>query len=256
MDSWAPRCPCLTRAPARYTSSFATIRRSSIRPRSPFKRSRRLPRRRIAPRRANPRSPRTPLRPVRHPRARPPNPRAYRRTLPAIRDAQGLAAGAPERPARHHTNLGGNSNHRFELLTERERLSPVRTGRKLRPRLDDHHHLVHPLRPRDFDFIMRGKTRPIQNQLLDLGRKYIHAADDQHVVGASRDLGEAAHGGHVSRQQAGQIARAVTHDGHGFLGERGEYELPRLARADRLPALRVHDLGEEMILPDGRALLG
>src|SRR3984885_5752851 len=103
---------------------------------------------------------------------------------------------------------------------------------------------------------MRRQAPAIQDQLLDLRGEHVHPADYQHVIAAPGDLRETAHRGDASRQEAGEIARAVADHGHGFLGERGEDELARFTLAEHLAALRIDDLGQEMILPDRRAFLG
>jgi hypothetical protein len=51
---------------------------------------------------------------------------------------------------------------------------------------------------------------------LDLGRKYIHAADNQYVVAAAFDALDPAHGAPAARASANQaceVARAVADDG-------------------------------------------
>jgi hypothetical protein len=183
-------------------------------------------------------------------------PRHVSRPLAAISDPCGLAARALQRTARHHADLGGNPHHRLERVSECARFAALRIEGKIRPRLDDHHHLVHPVRPRDLYFVMRRKAGPGQDQLLDLRGKQVHTANDQHVVGASRDLGKSAHGGDVARKKTRQVAGAITHHRHGLLGERGEHEFPGLTRSDRLAALGVDDLRQEVVLPDRGTFLG
>ena len=99
-------------------------------------------------------------------------------------------------------------------------------------RFDPNHHFVHAVGPRDLDFVMRRQAPASRISSSICDGNTLTPADDQHVVAAAGDLREAAHRGDASRQQAGQIARAVADHRHGFLGERGEHQLALLAVAD------------------------
>src|SRR6267378_6053416 len=72
--------------------------------------------------------------------------------------------------------------------------------------------------------VMRAEPRLLEDQLLDLRREQVDAADDQHVVGAASDFLHAAHSAGGSGQQARQVPGAIADDGQRFLGERGEYQ--------------------------------
>ena len=45
----------------------------------------------------------------------------------------------------------------------------------------------------DDDLIVRNKLRDLANQFLDLRRKHVDAANDEHVIGSSGNLVDAAH---------------------------------------------------------------
>ena len=146
----------------------------------------------------------------------------------------------------------------LSLCASRPASASCRCCRKVRAGLDRHQHFVHAMRPRDLDFVVRRQSRAIQYQLLDLRRKHVHAADDQHVIGPARDLfakRRIAWAG--PRQQACQVPGPVTHHGHSLLGERSEHQLARLPlRGTTAPVVGIDDLGQEMILPNRRALRG
>ena len=90
--------------------------------------------------------------------------------------------------------------------------------------------LVEVPRPGDLDQIVRREHALPDDQLLDLGREHVDAADDQHVVGTPGDLLDAAHRTGRRRQEAREVARAVAHDRQRLLGERREHQLALLAR--------------------------
>ncbi len=90
----------------------------------------------------------------------------------------------------------------------------------------------------------------LDHDLLDLGRKYVDAANDEHVVAAPNDLAHAAEGARSWRQQPGEVARAIANDRQPFLGQRGEHQLALAAVGQRCAGDRVDDLGIEVIFPD------
>jgi hypothetical protein len=109
---------------------------------------------------------------------------------------------------------------------------------------------------RQFDLEMRAEAVGRHQLFLDLGREDVDAAQDDHVVGAARDLLHPPHRPRRAGQQAGQVAGAVADDREGLLGERGEDKLPHLAIGKDFAGHGVDDLGVEVILPDVQAVLG
>ena len=63
-------------------------------------------------------------------------------------------------------------------------------------------------------------------------------------------------GGDASRQQPGQIARAISDHGHGFLGQRREHQFAFLAVGQALARAWIDDLRQKVILPDCRSVIG
>ena len=61
--------------------------------------------------------------------------------------------------------------------------------------------------------------------------------------------------GHGSREQRRHVAGAEPQDGHGLLAERGEHEFAGFAVGQRLAAIRVDDLGIEVVFEDMDAVL-
>ena len=119
-----------------------------------------------------------------------------------------------------------------------------------------HPQVVHRAVARQHALVVRRQFRAAQDQLLDLGREHVDAADDHHVVAAAGDLFHPAHGACGAGQQARQIARAVADDGQRLLGQAGEHQLAFLAVGHRLAGIGVDDLGVEQVFPDGGAVLG
>src|SRR5262249_34487319 len=56
-------------------------------------------------------------------------------------------------------------------------------------------------------------------------------------------------------QKPREVARAIADHGQRFLGERGDDQLALLAVRERRAAARIDDLGEEVVLPEGEAVL-
>ena len=95
------------------------------------------------------------------------------------------------------------------------------------------------------------------HQLLELRRKDVDAAKDDHVVAAPGHLLHAPErGAGGPRQQPGEIASAVADDRQRLLRQRREHQLADLSVGEHLAADRVDHLGIEMVLPDVQAVLG
>ena len=94
----------------------------------------------------------------------------------------------------------------------------------------------------------------LEDELLDLRRKDVDAADDEHVVRAAGNLFHAPHSARSRRQEPREVARAVADDRQRFLCERGENQLAFFALRQQCAALRVDDLRVEVVLPDGEAV--
>ena len=103
---------------------------------------------------------------------------------------------------------------------------------------------------------MRAQAGGLQDQLLDLRREDVHATHDQHVVRAAGDPLHAPHGARRARQKPGEIARAIADDRQRFLGERCKHELAFVAFGHRGARCGIDDLGIEVVLPYGQAILG
>ncbi len=66
-------------------------------------------------------------------------------------------------------------------------------------------------------------------------------------------MGAAARAG--ARNQGGDVAGAVTEQGHGLAAKRGQHQFAGLALGHRLAGLRIDDLDEEMVFPEVHAVL-
>src|SRR6185312_4068912 len=118
--------------------------------------------------------------------------------------------------------------------------------------LNLHLHLVHRAR-----VVVEGDpelahARELAQDLLYRGRKDVHPADHDHVVAAAQ---------HAAGQPAPQVARwaglrlalhhvarAVADGGEPDAAQSGDHELAELAVRHRLTGLRVHDLGDQLVL--------
>jgi hypothetical protein len=101
--------------------------------------------------------------------------------------------------------------------------------RVLRQHLAAHLDRVEVALARDDELVLARELAVREDDLLDLGREQVDAADDEHVVAAADDLAHAAHRARGRRQEARQVARAVADHRQRFLGERREDELALLA---------------------------
>jgi hypothetical protein len=90
-----------------------------------------------------------------------------------------------------------------------------------------------------------------EQDLLDLGREQVDAAQDDHVVGTSRDLLHAPHARpRGARQQPRQVAGAIADHRKRFLGQGSENKFALLAVGPRRAGVGIDHFGIEMILPD------
>ena len=102
---------------------------------------------------------------------------------------------------------------------------------------------------------MRRQRGHLHQLLLDLGGEDVDAAQDHHVVRASRHLLHPPHRARGAGQQPRQVARPVADDRERLLGERGEDQLAQLAIRQHRAGLGVDHLGVEVILPDVQPVL-
>ncbi len=110
--------------------------------------------------------------------------------------------------------------------------------------------------PIELELVVGSEFRNPDQNLLDLGREHVDAADDQHVIGAAGDLLHAAHRARGTGQQPRQVSGAIADHRKGLLGERGEDKLAELAVGHDVAGLRVDDLRVKMVLPDVQPVLG
>ena len=85
-----------------------------------------------------------------------------------------------------------------------------------------------PLLAREHDLVVRQRALDRQQRGLDLRRKHVHAADDEHVVAAPADAPDAPQRAAAAAglgRERGDVARAVADHRHGLLAERGEHQL-------------------------------
>src|SRR6476646_7019033 len=132
----------------------------------------------------------------------------------------------------------------------------LQPGGRLFVSLDHHGEVVEGAVFRYLEHVMGAQARLLEDQLLDLRREHVDTADDQHVVGATRDALHAAHRARSGRSEPREVARAVADHRQRFLGERGEHQLAFLAVGQWSATRRVDDFGIEVIFPDRKPVLG
>ena len=110
------------------------------------------------------------------------------------------------------------------------------------------------------DLIVGGQVAAadLQQHFLDLRGEDVHAADDEHIVGAAHGLGHADVGpaaGTGGPIQHADVAGAVAQQGEGLLGDGGEDQLALGAVGQDLAGVGVDDLGDEVVLTEVHAVL-
>ena len=108
------------------------------------------------------------------------------------------------------------------------------------------------------DEVVGGKLLELHQDGLDLDREDVDALEDDHVVAAALHAVEAdmvASAGAFTRQDAGQVARAVAQQRHGLTLERGEHELTDLSVGNGLEGVGIDDFDDVVVLPDVHAVL-
>jgi hypothetical protein len=102
-----------------------------------------------------------------------------------------------------------------------------------------------------------GARQPLvaQHLFFDLRGEHVHATDDQHVVRAAHDATHAPETARGRRQQASQITRAVSDDGHGLFGQGGEHQFAFFAIGHGLASVGVDDFGVKVVFPNDWAIL-
>jgi pyruvate-ferredoxin/flavodoxin oxidoreductase len=107
--------------------------------------------------------------------------------------------------------------------------------------------------------VMRGQSLGFDDDGFDLGREYVYAADDQHVIAAAgyplhaRQRASAFAGRCI---QGGQVPGAIADQGDGFLGQSGDDQFAGFARRQRFARFRVNDFAQEMVFHEVQTVLG
>src|SRR5262249_35316146 len=122
---------------------------------------------------------------------------------------------------------GGDADPVLDLVLEllREPLASAGVGAEIGDAFDIDGQAVEMKLARYLENIVGCQATQVQQQLLDLTGKYVHTANDQHVIGTTCDLRHAAHGACGRRQQPRQVARPIADDRQRLLRERSEYQL-------------------------------
>ena len=108
------------------------------------------------------------------------------------------------------------------------------------------------------DLVPRGNLGERLHHILDLAGEHVHAADDEHVVGASMQAINAtmrASASAFARNDARDVARAIAHHGRSFAVNRGNHKLAPFAIRQNLTGSGVDDLGDEVIFRQVQARL-
>ena len=121
------------------------------------------------------------------------------------------------------------------------------------------HHIVQTALAKYFNLIKGGERFRLHQYRFDLRGEYIHSADNQHIVAAACDslhpdmcTAAFARGRIKYRNVAGTIADYWK----GFLGKRGEHDLPLLSVGQGFTAVDINTLNQKVVLPDVQTSLG
>lgn len=126
----------------------------------------------------------------------------------------------------------------------------------LRVALHQQGEVVHAALLREHALIARAQAVVFGDDLFELGREAVHAAQDDHVVIACGDAVQAAHGTCGAWQNAGEIVGAVANDRQRFFGQGGDDKLTIFTIRKRLESFWVHDFWVEVVFPYGQAVFG
>ena len=170
-----------------------------------------------------------------------------------VDDTLRFAFASRDRLGRHELNHTVNTEHGFEcgdelLLSCGDLLEGV--GEHLRRHLDLHLDAVAVVGPCDDDLVV-GRIAAVEQYGLDLGREYVDALYDQHVVASSHGLGHSHMGPAAGARlivQNTDVLGPVADQRKCFLGNAGEYDLTLLAVRNRLSGLGIDGLHDEMVL--------
>ncbi len=116
--------------------------------------------------------------------------------------------------------------------------------------------LVHRVRALDAQLPVRRDAVDLEQDLLDLRRVDVDAAQDEHVVAGPEHRAHAPQRPPARARRFGQrrdVGRAVASERQPLLGQGGQDELARPLAVDRLLTRRIDDLGREVSSVDVRA---
>src|SRR5262249_344103 len=142
--------------------------------------------------------------------------RRDRRRVPSLRSPVVYALGLTDR-ALHATlradlHVDRDADPRLDLASEHSPALFSVLFARAGPAFADDPELVERPGGGDLEEKVPGEAGVLEDHLLDLRRKEIHAADDHHVVATRVDAGDAPEGSRRAGQQSGEIARAVADD--------------------------------------------
>ena len=116
--------------------------------------------------------------------------------------------------------------------------------------LDLNGHSVEVLNTIEIDHVVRLNLTVRKENSLDLGREYVNAADDHHVVGTSGYLLDLRCGTSaltLAVVKACQVVCVITQERNAFLTDGGEYEFTEFSVRKRLACFRINDLRDEVV---------
>src|ERR1035438_3070689 len=170
-----------------------------------------------------------------------------------VDDAFGFAFGYRQGAGREQVQLGRDPCFGFEFLDELVLEGGQVLDLSVEPssgQLDLNGHVVQAL---DDDDVVAANLREGHQHALYLLREDVHAADDEHVVGAARDAVEPAMGAPALARlgnDGGDVPGAIAEDGHGFALEGGQDQLAGLAFRQGFAGLGIDDLQDVVVLPE------
>ena len=109
-----------------------------------------------------------------------------------------------------------------------------------------------------YDNLIVGCIAMVQENSLDLGREYVDALDNKHVVRTAerlRHLYKCTSAGALLSRQDADILRAIAEKRERFLGKCSKYELTLLSVREYFPCLWINDFDNKIVLVDMHAVL-
>src|ERR1035438_6152588 len=140
--------------------------------------------------------------------------------VPFIQDAFGFALAALQRPRRNEANVYMDARDRFDRMGQLAMeffQRPYFITENLGRDLNMHLHLVQATLAREDNLVVRQRLFDAEQRAFDLRGEYIHATNNEHIVGTAADATDTTNGASASARlghQGGYVVRPVPNHRH------------------------------------------